>query len=41
MAHLVTFSIKKWSIFHLTKTFGWQVRSIRGAGYLIEAIPAE
>jgi hypothetical protein len=21
--------------------FGWQVRSIRGAGYLIEAIPAE
>jgi hypothetical protein len=23
------------------RAFGWQVRSIRGAGYLIEAIPAE
>jgi hypothetical protein len=23
------------------RDFGWQVRSIRGAGYLIEAIPAE
>jgi hypothetical protein len=23
------------------RVFGWQVRSIRGAGYLIEAIPAE
>ena len=23
------------------RAFGWQVRSIRGAGYLVEAIPAE
>jgi len=23
------------------RAFGWQVRSIRGAGYLIEPLPAE